>query len=49
MFGPAGFGPFLGRPRSTITDAALPAADVFGPEIDRLEPEAAARTSGLRR
>lgn len=39
MFRPAGFRPFLGRVLSGITDQALALADVFGPQVTRLEAE----------
>jgi len=35
-FRPAGFRPFLGSPVSTVTDASLPVAAVFGPAGDAL-------------
>ncbi|WP_017600484.1 helix-turn-helix domain-containing protein, partial [Nocardiopsis lucentensis] len=33
MFRPAGFRPFLGRPMSTIVDAALPWSELFDAEV----------------
>jgi len=35
-FRPGGLHPFTGRPAAELTDRAVPAAEIFGPEVDRL-------------